>query len=499
MAKKSSKSVESRRSGEKFPHIPFSSIQIVERPEVGQEHNRLFYNPRQLESFTPEAMDELLGSICRDGLQQPLVVRSVDDVHELIAGERRLRTIQRIIKEKRPCYDEDAEQPKAYKSGAIVIYRGNFAKVVSNNGQVGIDLLDTELKPTGQKLEVKHEDVYPTVDGSVFYQHVPCRVVKNCSDERALRLAFTDNDKHKPFQIREEILLVERLLKRGLKQGEIKEVLGVNETWVSHTLNFRDQLPKEAFSKLVAGEMTRNVAVHIMSYKPEDREALYKATVKAEEEETQRTLEEQQELIEREEDGADLAEHDEQTAANAGDSVGARKAARKAQAARRNAGKAREKKDRAASEAGTIRQSHVQRGAAQAGITPKKAKILPSAEIASVFVEGLEQYLEGDELDPICGEEIPAASVALMRATAEAIIRGERDPLKVLRSYMVDQGHWTLPDVEDEEDLDDEEKVARRDAFDDFEEDDGGDYDASADTAELEQCFGDRFDDDDND
>lgn len=448
-------------------------------------------------------MDELLFSVCQVGLQQPLVVRAVEKIHELIAGERRLRTIKRIIDENWPCFDEDAPRPKAYKPGSIVLYRGNFAKVVSNNGQVTLNLLDNYLKLLdGQILKVEHKDeeLFPTVEGREFYKQVPCRVVKDCSDARALRLAFTDNDKHKSFNVQEEILLVERLQKRGLKQGEIKEMLGVNETWVSHTLNFREQLPEEAFSKLVAGNMTRNVAVHIMSYKAGDRKALYEATVKAEEEETQQTISEQQEIVEREEDAADLADHDQQSAAAAGDDGGSKKAARKAATARRNADKARERKNRAESEAGTIRQSHVQRGAAQAGITPKKAKVLPAADIGTVFIEGLEQYLEGDETDPICGEVIPAESVALMRATAEAIIKGERDPIKVLRSHMVNQGLWFISDEEDEEEeeLDDEERSARRDAFDDYEDDDN-DYETAEDTADLERCFGDRFDDDGDD
>ena len=59
-------------------------------------------NPRQpRQVFDEEALDELVASIAAVGLLQPLVVRpaageAVDTAYELVAGERRLRSVQQL-------------------------------------------------------------------------------------------------------------------------------------------------------------------------------------------------------------------------------------------------------------------------------------------------------------------------------------------------------------------------------------------------------------------
>lgn len=47
------------------------------------------YQPRL--HFDEESLEELTQSILRQGLIQPITVRSVDDHYEIIAGERRFR------------------------------------------------------------------------------------------------------------------------------------------------------------------------------------------------------------------------------------------------------------------------------------------------------------------------------------------------------------------------------------------------------------------------
>lgn len=71
----------------RFAEVPVASI----RPNPRQ--------PRQV--FDEEALDELVASIEAVGLLQPLVVRpaqpgAVDEPYELVAGERRLRSVQRL-------------------------------------------------------------------------------------------------------------------------------------------------------------------------------------------------------------------------------------------------------------------------------------------------------------------------------------------------------------------------------------------------------------------
>jgi len=47
-------------------------------------------------NFAPEALQELVDSIRQHGIIQPLIVRRVNDRHELIAGERRWRAAQEL-------------------------------------------------------------------------------------------------------------------------------------------------------------------------------------------------------------------------------------------------------------------------------------------------------------------------------------------------------------------------------------------------------------------
>ena len=61
-------------------------------------------NPAQPRTvFSPEALDELAGSIRVHGILQPLSVRRVGSNYELIAGERRLRAAQQAGLSEVPC------------------------------------------------------------------------------------------------------------------------------------------------------------------------------------------------------------------------------------------------------------------------------------------------------------------------------------------------------------------------------------------------------------
>ena len=59
------------------------------------------YQPRA--TFDEESIAELAQSIQQVGLLQPLLVRKVDDGYELVAGERRLRTVTSLGMEKVAC------------------------------------------------------------------------------------------------------------------------------------------------------------------------------------------------------------------------------------------------------------------------------------------------------------------------------------------------------------------------------------------------------------
>lgn len=461
----------------KFPVVPVSSIEIVERPNAGEEHLKLYFNPRDISSFTPESMSQLRRSIRTDGLQTPPIVRATTENKqvvkvELIAGERRMRSVQHIIEHNLPCFDEDCKRPQKYKVDQVVVCKGHFAKVVSHDEQVTVQILDDDNNLTSEHREFSVEDVYPTVDGSVLYANIPCRVYYDISDARALRLAFTENDKAKSLSTREEIVLVERLGRRNLKVAEIAELLGTNETWVSQTANFRTALPEEALEKLLDGSMKRHVAVNIMGYKNSDRQKAFEFAVEVERQESAEKIAAADNEAIKAEDEEILALADQKKAKKAGDTKGANKAARVAASAAAKVEKARDKKERAQSESGQIKTGHIQKGAAQAGLTPKKAKMLPKDEIEERYISALEGLLDGETVDPICGEEIPADLVAMVRLTAAGIINGTLDPLSIIRQYMVDQERWSVKDQDDSLDDEEDDEEEEDEDIEDFDPDD---------------------------
>jgi hypothetical protein len=440
----------------KYPLVPLASIRIIERPKDGEE--KLFFNPRGLSSFTEESLQKLQYSIRIDGLQQTPVVRANTEEDgsivsiELIAGERRIRSCRGIFENNLPCFDEDATQPENYEPGEIVIFRGRFGTVVTHTDE--LVLIQFEADPIGpsEQKECLASDVYPTVDGSSLYEHVSCKVIYECNDQRALRLAFTENDQSEPLTISEEIALVERLEKMGKKQDEIVEMIGSNVTWVSQTSNFRTQLPEAAFLQLLEGTMSRNVAVRLLSYAPEDRHDLYQATLKAEQKETAEKINHHQKEKERLEDEEELLLSDAKQASAAGDKAEEAKTLRKAASKAAKADKAAEKIERAKKETGIIKQGHVKKGAAEAGISPKKANLLDRHEIEETFIKGMIPFLK-TQVDPVTGYEVPVEFAGIVRRTAMAIVNGSHDSLQPIRDYMFDNGIWERPEGSPESSL----------------------------------------------
>jgi hypothetical protein len=438
----------------KYPLVPLASISIVERPTDGEE--KLFFNPRGLSSFTPERMEQLQYSIRTDGLQQPPIVRAVADNEkivdvELIAGERRLRSLKAICENDLPCFDDETKKPHHFDAGDVVLCRGRFGTVVKQQDEsVFIDFEDDCIGSKERK-KCDYEDVFPTVSGRELYESVPCKVIQKCSDQRALRLAFTENDQSEPLTIAEEIALVRRLEQMELRQEEIAEMLGSNVTWVSQTSNFEEQLPDKAFDKLIKGEMARHVAVHLLSYPSKDREALFNASIAVEEEETAtkiRTLRQEKERLEDEEE---LYLADAKKAEKMGDEKIAKRARRKADSLATKAEKTAERLKRAKEDKGVIKQGHVKKGAVIGGLQPRKAKTLDKADIETTFIHGMADFLDGTGTCDQTGETIPEDYAAIVHRTAMAIISGVRDPIQPIRDYMVELGHWEVAESVEEE------------------------------------------------
>lgn len=454
--RRSRKGIQLVGDGSGYPRVPLSAIEIVERPPEGQEHTKVFYNPRKLSSFTPESMVELYWSIRTDELLEPLVVRVLGDADnisavQLLAGERRLRTLMRLVSENVPCYSSELAVPKKWRANSVVLFEGRFAQVKKHNTDgVEIDLWDEQDKATGELLTVPADELLPTIPATKLYDTVACKVLHNITDERAMRVAMTENQKHRSLTIAEEVEAVERLTRMGLRQQKIAYMLATNITWVSQTSSFRSELPDEAFEKLMRGEMSRNVAVNFLGYHFKDRQTLFEATVKAEEEDTRQKLLEHQLAQEQAEDEKEILEESAKQAEEAGDDKTAAKRRKKAEAAEKKAKKEAERKARIEEKKGTIKSGHVQKAAATTGIKPKKAKVLPRPDIEA-FIAAADKLIGKKTIDPICQESVPDEALCFVKATAEAILSGQRDPLAVIRTVKVGSGKWSVADTEEDD------------------------------------------------
>ena len=385
-------------AGNKYPLIPLDMIEIPERPEDGC--SKLFFNPRSLSSFDIEDMTKLRESIRQDGLQQPPIVRVFTDNGdksgkivrvELVAGERRYRSIAYLIDEDIACYDEE--------SGEMV---------------------------SAKKL----------------YERIPCKVLYNITDEQALRIAFKENEEHKSLTIQEEITLVERLTDMGMKQDEISILLDTNVTWVSQTSNFRAELPEEAFNRLINGQIARHVAVQILSYNPEDREVLFQNAIATEEEEFKKAWEEVQSELEMAEDSGDIADAEQEAAMIEGDIIASKSAKKKVASSKKKVEVAKSKQKKLLDNKGAIKQGHIAEGSRKANVMPKKGKILGKPAISEFYINTAQSWIEQEKTDKITGLVYPPEYLELVKHVSDGIIQGKTDLGEILRNYLIDTGTW---------------------------------------------------------
>lgn len=438
----------------KYPQVELAGITVAERPAEGDESSQIFFNPRDIESFRPEEMASMKKSIRTMGLLEPPLVRiksknaqGLPTCVELIAGERRLRSIMQIVAEDAPCWDEDLVQPEKFEPGEIVVCRNEFGTVISHDGDTVMVEFELENGPVQQSC--KYVDVMPTTAGSKLYQYVPCKVVE-CNDERALRYAFDENEHSEPLTTREEINLVNRLTRMGHSQTRIAEILGNNVTWVSQTTNFKDELPPAAYEKLINNEMTRHCAVKLLSFAKDKRQQIFDESVKQEAESTAARIAELKAEQFSHQDAQELLLIEAADADKNGDTDKASKARRKAAAAAAKANVAIERKKRVQKESGTIKQGHIKDASASSGISPKKAKMLDREQIEEFYIKVCNKCLAEDVRDPITGDVIPSEHAGIVRRTLMAILNGQTNWVEVHREFMFDNGFW---EREEEEEL----------------------------------------------
>jgi len=448
-----------------FPQVPLRKVQVIERPKPGCEQEVLFFNPRNSSSFKPDSMAELRQSIRTDELLDPIVVRAVMDgdiitAIQLLAGERRVRTLLQILDENLACYSQHTPIPAKWRANSTVLYLDKFARVLKQTGdKVEIELWDADDTPTGENRTVSAEELLPTLPANKIYTNVDCKIFRNCSDSRAMRIAMTENNKTESLTTAEEIMVTERLVACDKwNQEEIAYMLAKSGTWVSHTLALRHQLPPDAFAKVIDNTMMRSVAIKFLSFNNEDRDPLVQSAIEVEKQETAEQLQKHQLDFESAEDEADILKYEADKASVAGDEKTAKQKLRKSSQAIKKSKVSKKKKGQVEKDSGKINETHVHKGAVKAGLKPKKAKMLPKGDVQQCFVDNVDLLLEGDEqvMDPICDQPVPQEVLMVSKSTALAILGGQRDVLEVIRDVMLERGVWALPCTEllDEDEFD---------------------------------------------
>ncbi len=384
-----------------YPCVPLAQIKVSERPEEGQEHTKLFFNPRFTDSFDSDAMEELRTSIKEVGLIHPLAVRITTQEEEiteveLISGERRFRSLLWLVENDEQVYDRDRDC---------------------------------------------------MVSAKELYETVPCCVHYDIDDEKALRLACDENGKTKSLSVAEDIALVERLVRMNYSTEQIIAITGQHASWVSHTINFRKKLPLRAFEMLLENKLARSVAVNMLSFPEEDREVLLEAAIAHEAEVTSQKLEEIDEELEEANENEELAEWDEKNALKTGNVEIAKKAKKEKEKAEKQKEKAVKKKKKLESHSGVISQGDLQAGARKANLAPKTPKQLNRQDISSLIKSIDEWIAAGEYYDDQYEQEVGQDILQTVRVVASAIAEGDRDPVSIIRKVMIATDQWEDADA----------------------------------------------------
>lgn len=194
--------------------IPANQIVIIE--DSGMELLNIAgrFNPRGLdnEGWQPERMERLRKSIMENGLDMPLLVRRKGDKYQLLAGERRLRSIMELCDSNEPCYNQV-----------------------------------TKKKEPAREVYIK--------------LGVECKV-KECEREiDYLCISVYENVLHEPLSDFDKLVQVSKLEAAGVSREEQAEVMGkVSEAWISQSHTILKLHPR-ILELIREGKLSRTAAI----------------------------------------------------------------------------------------------------------------------------------------------------------------------------------------------------------------------------------------------
>lgn len=280
--------------GKSVTRVPYESIVVVK-----QESSRLFHNPRL--TFKQDALDTLRRSIAELGLIKSLLVTPVaGGKYELIAGERRYRSIGQLIKDKVACKDIDTGEVdsahKIYKTVPVTVVR------CSND----LERLKYAVHENLEAAAVPDWDIL-----------MLCLQMENDVD-----------DKGQPKYTRDDLV----------------KVFNRSQTWISHTLSLT-KLSDSAKLRLQNGTLSRTAAIHLLSANPDKVDEVIAASQQIIRKEITRELARAEEEMDDQLLAAELSDEEARSMLEGSDFINAKMHERNANAARKKASVARTKID----------------------------------------------------------------------------------------------------------------------------------------------------------
>lgn len=178
---------------------------------------KIVLNPRTINNpgFTPERMTELRNGIIKDGLNHPLTVWYNDGAYRLLGGERRLRTILKLLEDNVDC---------------------------------------------------RHPTTGEVVCAKKAYEVVLCKPLVCESEREAKRLARQDNMLHEQLTDFEVLLQVEEMEKDKFSRTEQAEDFAKSEAWISqsHSLLGLCKAYPPIKDAMFSGELGRTQALQFL-------------------------------------------------------------------------------------------------------------------------------------------------------------------------------------------------------------------------------------------
>lgn len=371
--------------------VPLSIIQLT-APGFAGVTDLEFRNPRhalddgklKAHGFDKVSMDELRESIRTEGLENPLICRVIQNgdsepVIQLVAGERRKRCLDKLVKGNEDCYDPADGEFKAAK------------------------------------------DVHKTV---------LCRV-RLLDDEDSFKLAFGENDRAVGIGEGATLALIRHLRNCNASDEQLQRITGKSITWVRDTDTLLS-LDDTTFAAVCNDEVNRTVALTLAKINDvEERLERLKnaqAYVQRRIEKVKIKVVKEVKEAEQEEEIASadmtLAEHMDEDV-DAAQAVAA-KAKRKAAAKRKKAEELEGKKLQVTSK--DLRASATKEEDGVKPLTFKKIQKSWKEPIAAL----IRRKFKDEEGDVV---EVDSEDVYFLKLICEKIEAGERDPMKLLRQH----------------------------------------------------------------